>query len=286
MGTVCLGFTVSEVSTRKMKEWGLARQLRARVIWRCFHSQVWRPVLAVGWGLSEGCWPEQLHVASPCSLVAWAPVGCYTRLRGWWLSTLKARGPVDELEVALPFLSQSQKSGRGPDPTSVHCTPRFKGRGHDPPLEGRVGKVTLQGNEGDGSYSRTCCRDIQGHHNYSSGITLFSSQIGSLHSSQTEVFCSFQRTQHFSSPPFPGFSPFSTMAVCPAQSPAWFSSSSRSTTFSGKMFTVCWVPFSGELCLSVYLRNGLHIVWFITVPSPSLICQLLQHRGSFLTPNI
>ena len=47
---------------------------------------------------------------------------------------------MDESEVALPFLSQSQKSGRGPDPTSVRCTPRFKGRGHDPPLEGRVAR--------------------------------------------------------------------------------------------------------------------------------------------------
>ena len=58
MGTVCLGFTVSEVSTGKMQEWGVARQLGARVIGKYFLSQVWRPVLAVGWGLSEGCWPE------------------------------------------------------------------------------------------------------------------------------------------------------------------------------------------------------------------------------------
>ena len=58
----------------------------------------------------------------------------------WLALSSESKGPLDEAEVAFPFLSQSQKSGRGPDLTSVPCAPRFKGKGQDPRLKGRVAR--------------------------------------------------------------------------------------------------------------------------------------------------
>ena len=131
----------------------------------------------------------------------------------------------------------------------------------------------------------TCCSGTQGPGDYSSGIMLFSSRAGSLPSSQAEV-CAVSRGHralpgHLS----PGCS-LSPQWLSPLLKPLTpFSSPGRSITFSGKVFMMCWVPFSGRLCLSVYLRTGLislHTVWSITSPTPSLICQLLQGRVSLL----
>lgn len=103
------------------------------------------------WPLHVAWWPE--HQWGGLRLV---------RLCGWWLSTLKARGPVDEMEVALPFLSQSQKSGRGPDLASFPCTLRFKGRGHDPPLEGRVARSHYRGMRVRGAITETAAEAYKG----------------------------------------------------------------------------------------------------------------------------
>lgn len=130
----------------------------------------------------------------------------------------------------------------------------------------------------------TCCNGTQGPSDYSSGITLSSSQVGSLHSSQAEVFAVSRGHRALPGHLSPGCS-LSLQWLSPLlKSLTPFSSPSRSITFSGKVFMMCWVPFSRRLCLSVYLGNGfisLHTVWSITSPTPSLICQLLQGRVAF-----
>lgn len=221
------------------------------------------------WPLHVAWWPE--HQWGGLRLV---------RLRGWWLSTLKARGPVDEAEVALPFLSQSQKSERGPDQTSVPCTLRFKGRGHDPPLEGRVARSHYRGVRVRGAITETAAEAYKGITIIPLASHYFPLRLAVFTPVRLKYFA-VSRVHTLLQPTFPQVFPFLYNGCLPCSNPLL-----DSPHPGGEMFMVCWVPFSGALRLSVYLRNGLHIVWFITAPSRSLICQLLQRRGSFLTPNI
>lgn len=172
---------------------------------------------------------------------------------------------------SVAFLSQSQKSGRG---LRLWVFLNFRFMRDMIHLSREEGKVTLQGRLRAGLL-QNCCRGIQGYHNYSSGITLFSSQTGSLYSSQTEYFCSFQSDTVLLQPTFPQVFPFSTMAVSPAQIPCLI------LLIQERRCATCAGAF---VLRSVYLQEWPAYSLSITVSSPSLICQL-QHRGSFLTPS-
>lgn len=85
----------------------------------------------------------------------------------------ESKGPVDEMEVALPFLSQSPEVREGPDLASFPCTLRFKGRGHRSPLEGRVARSHYRGMRVRELLQKLLQRHTKTSTNYSSGITLF-----------------------------------------------------------------------------------------------------------------